>query len=149
MTGAARIVLLALLLALPACGGDGGGNADEASTGGTAPPAMDEDEDPGTAVAIVVYPASLGGGARRFELACDPPGGTHPRPKQACEALAANVDALEPVPKDVACTQEFGGRDRAEVHGTVDGEEVEASFNRRNGCEIARWDRLAPLLNIE
>ena len=30
--------------------------------------------------------------------------------------------------------------------GTFRGEEVDAKFGRQNGCEIARWEEAAPLL---
>jgi hypothetical protein len=40
----------------------------------------------------------------------------------------------------------YGGPQVAEVRGTWDGVDVDARFQRTDGCEIARWDRLAPLL---
>jgi hypothetical protein len=42
----------------------------------------------------------------------------------------------------------FGGPEEAKVYGTYDGEEVDATFNRTNGCEIARWDSLEPLFKV-
>ena len=56
--------------------------------------------------------------------------------------------ALQPVRADMSCTQEYGGPQRARVVGTVDGTQVTAELTRANGCEIARWDSLAPLLAI-
>ncbi len=35
-----------------------------------------------------------------------------------------------------------------ERHVTVDGEPVSAVLSRHNGCEIARWDALEPVLNL-
>jgi hypothetical protein len=81
-------------------------------------------------------------------LTCDPAEGTHPSPEAACSALAADREALEPVPPDVACTLIFGGPERATVVGVLDGADVDAAFERSNGCEIDRWDRVAPLLQI-
>jgi hypothetical protein len=31
---------------------------------------------------------------------------------------------------------------------TLSGAGVNASFSRANGCEISRWDKLAPLLDL-
>lgn len=144
MRRAALAVVLVLLLA--ACGGNGS-EEDPPSSGPEPEPTTAAA--PASAVEVVVYLPSLGGGARRFDLFCDPPSGTHPRPAKACAALEANADALEPVPGDVACTQQFGDGRRAEIHGRLNGEEVVTTLNRSNGCEIARWDKLAALLNVE
>jgi hypothetical protein len=42
----------------------------------------------------------------------------------------------------------FGGPEQATVVGFVGGEEVDAELSRTNGCELDRWDRLAPLLQL-
>ena len=81
-------------------------------------------------------------------LTCDPPGGTHPNPDAACSALAGDPQAFEPVPPDTACTMIFGGPEQATVVGTVNGEEIDAAFERSNGCELDRWDRMAALLQL-
>jgi hypothetical protein len=122
------------VLALPACGGD--------ETDGIGAAA------PRTALAILVQPDGPGGRRLEATLECDPPGGTHPDPDAACKALAANRSALDPVPADVVCSQLYGGPSQATIRGTLDGREVAAELNRRNGCEIERWDRLAPVLAI-
>jgi hypothetical protein len=46
----------------------------------------------------------------------------------------------------VACTEIYGGPDVATITGSVDGEPVDATVTRSNGCEIARWDALEPVL---
>ncbi|WP_119726442.1 SSI family serine proteinase inhibitor [Thermomonospora amylolytica] len=81
-----------------------------------------------------------------WTLTCDPAGGTHPRPQAACQALAAADRPFEPVPEDAACTQIHGGDQTARVTGTWRGDRVDARFTRLNGCEIARWQKAAPLL---
>ena len=43
------------------------------------------------------------------------------------------------------CTQQYGGPQIAVVTGWFHGREVEASFSRTDGCEISRWEALAPL----
>ena len=40
----------------------------------------------------------------------------------------------------------YGGPQRAIVAGTLDGRKVWASFRCRDGCEIARWNRVGFLL---
>ena len=81
-------------------------------------------------------------------LTCDPPGGTHPNPEAACSALAGDAQALEPVPQDAACTMIFGGPEQATVVGTLNDEGVDATFERSNGCELERWERMAVLLQL-
>lgn len=124
----------ALALVLAACGGE-----EEAETGAA------EDVGPAAELTIVV---TDGTGKREATLECDPDGGTHPRPEEACRALAANVGALEPVPEDVACTQQYGGPERARITGTLSGREVDAELSRSNGCEISRWDHLEVVLDL-
>ena len=77
------------------------------------------------------------------------PDGDGPKPaKEARVQDAAGVQPadLEPVPDDVACTEQFGGPQTATILGTLDGRKVDARFARNNGCEIARWEKVAPLL---
>lgn len=48
----------------------------------------------------------------------------------------------------MACTMIFGGPEQATVVGIVNGEEVDAAFERSNGCELDRWQRMAVLLQL-
>lgn len=72
----------------------------------------------------------------------------HPDAAAACAALKANASLLSPPPKspDRACTQQYGGPQKATVSGVVDGVPVEASFSRTDGCEIAAWDTAKAVL---
>ena len=63
------------------------------------------------------------------------------RPEKACEQLFALADPFAPTPGDAVCTEIHGGPAVAEVEGLYRGETVDAEFTRRDGCEIARWDR--------
>jgi hypothetical protein len=101
-----------------------------------------------TELQIVVWPAGREGKKLEVTLTCDLAGGTHPDPAAACAALARERNALNPIPEDAMCTQEFGGPEEGEVTGTIEGEQVEAMLSRRNGCEIDRWTRLEPLLSL-
>ena len=85
---------------------------------------------------------------KRWTLRCEPAGGTLPSPARACARLFANVAAIQPIPPETVCTQIYGGPQEALVSGTVRGRRVWVRFNRRNGCEIARWTRLAPLFPV-
>ncbi len=124
--------LLALVLVLAGCGGSGDGAAD---AGGP------------TTLQITLWPAGEGQGtAITASLDCDPPAGDLPDPAAACAALAADADALEPVPADTACTMLYGGPEEARITGTLDGAPVEARLSRVDGCNIDRWQRLLPVL---
>jgi Subtilisin inhibitor-like len=102
-----------------------------------------------TSLEVTLWPNGRGaGGEQKVVLSCDPPDGDHPQPDEACAALEAGEGALEPVPGDAVCTQIFGGPQEAHVAGVVRGRAIDATFNRSNGCEIDRWDRLAPVLEI-
>ncbi|MEU7565823.1 SSI family serine proteinase inhibitor [Streptomyces fradiae] len=87
-----------------------------------------------------------------FKLECDGDrgSGTHPRAHRACARLAelseGGQDPFAPVPQDRMCTQQHGGPATARVTGTWHGRDVDARFVRTNGCEIARWENLQPVL---
>jgi len=137
-----RPALWASLAALLLAGGCGG-TEDQEDVG--VPPTM---------LTIAVQAQGPEGPRTDVILHCDPPGGTHPRPDAACATLFGNLSALDPVPGDVACTEIFGGPERAVVRGTIvepgsgDEREADARLSRSNGCEIERWDRLGPLLDL-
>lgn len=96
-------------------------------------------------LSIVVDDGS--GTTTTWQLSCDPPGGTHPDPRAACQALEANgATALPAVPKDRICTQVYGGSQTATITGTWRGARVQSRLSLRNGCEIARWKMLEGLL---
>jgi hypothetical protein len=93
---------------------------------------------------ITFWPQGSGSDARTATLTCDPDGGSHPDPARACDALLAHEDALAPVAGDVACTELYGGPQMATIWGAT----FRARFERTNGCEIARWDALKPVLEF-
>ena len=80
--------------------------------------------------------------AKSATVQCDAP-----QDSELCEAVdALDPKVFEPTAGNVACTQQFGGPETAKVTGTFKGDEVDAEFGRQNGCEIARWEDAAPLL---
>ncbi|WP_151478875.1 SSI family serine proteinase inhibitor [Streptomyces albicerus] len=85
-----------------------------------------------------------------YELDCHPVGGSHPDAAAACEQLDQKTswgnDPFAPAAPGGMCTMQYGGPATARVTGTWAGRPVDATYERRDGCEIARWDALVPLL---
>jgi hypothetical protein len=100
----------------------------------------------GTSLAITVWPQGLAGSSHRWTLRCGPAGGTLPQRAAACRKLAALTAPFAPTPPGTACTMIYGGPQVARVVGTFRGGRVWATLRRRDGCEIARWNRVAFLL---
>lgn len=122
-------------------------SSDDPSAPGDDTPAPGEPATPVAADLTVVVDATGEGATTTYTLTCEPIGGDHPDAEAACAAIAAagGVAAFEPTPMGFACTEQWGGPQTATVTGTVAGETVTAEFSRANGCEISRWDALAPL----
>lgn len=154
------IVLVVAVLTLVGCATPREGSPGDAPSPSATPEPEPTGPDPSAttedpAAAPVTSAASLtvtldetgSGAVRTMTLTCDPVGGDHPDPAAACAALAAaGPSAFDPRPGDTMCTQLFGGPQVAVVEGTVGGVPVSARFSRTDGCEIGRWDALAPLL---
>jgi FlaG/FlaF family flagellin (archaellin) len=124
-----RIVIALIGLALVAgCGDD-----DEQAAAPT----------PTAELTITVDKDGNGGAAERsVSVTCD--AATDSKECAAVDGIKA--DTFEPVPADVACTQQYGGPETATVKGTLRGETIDAQFTRTNGCEISRWNAAADLL---
>jgi hypothetical protein len=104
---------------------------------------------PSAQLTITVWPAGRGQASRVWTLRCDPAGGTLPRRFGACARLSRLAeDAFAPTPPATVCTQIYGGPQVAVVRGLFRGRRVWATFTRRNGCEIGRWDRLSFLFPV-
>lgn len=95
-----------------------------------------------TYLEIEYWPQGMGQESRRSTLDCPPESSL-----KACQVLSSASDRLfAPVPKDVACSEIYGGPEIAQISGTFKGQTVNARFNRTNGCEIERWERIRFLL---
>lgn len=81
--------------------------------------------------------------AKTYTLRCNPAGGTLPQPAAACRRLGRLRAPFAPTPNGTACTQIYGGPQIALVTGRFRSHSVHANFSRKDGCEIARWNRLA------
>jgi hypothetical protein len=55
-------------------------------------------------------------------------------------------DPVAPIPDDMVCTQQYGGAQTASVTGRWAGRPVDLALSRVDGCTIAQWDGLGPLL---
>jgi len=104
---------------------------------------------PGDAELTVEIQEGPGQPVTLFALDChpDPAGGTED-PAATCAHLAALADPFAPLAGDVMCTQEYGGPQTARVTGEWDGEPVDLQLSRTDGCAIAQWDDLGPLLPV-
>lgn len=76
------------------------------------------------------------------------PDSTVPDPDAALAAVEKyGEDIFFPKPGPPRlCTQQYGGPQVAVVTGTFHGRSVDSVFTRTDGCEIARWKTMAPLL---
>ena len=84
---------------------------------------------------------------RVWTLRCDPTAGSLQRPTLACQRLSAGgMKLFAPISPKVACTEIYGGPQRARVTGVVEGKRVWATFSRTNGCHIERWAKVSPWL---
>lgn len=103
---------------------------------------------------LTVTVAETGSGSDgTHELHCGSFGtfrGSHPDAEAACakleELTAEGADPFAPTPTKAMCTMQHGGPGTAHITGIWQGRTVNATFDRENGCEIGRWDRLVPVL---
>ena len=73
--------------------------------------------------------------------------GAKAKDRDICAALdVVAPKVFEPVPVDQACTAIYGGPRKATVTGRYQDEPVSAVFTQENGCEIARWNQIKPVL---
>jgi hypothetical protein len=101
-----------------------------------------------TSLHITVWPQGPDGPKRDWSLRCAPAAGTLPQRASACRRLATMSRPFQPVPKDAACLAIYGGPQRARVTGRLRGRRVDARFDRHDGCEIARWNRVRFLFPV-
>ena len=129
------VALVAVLAAAVSCGA--GQTAPRASAPG-----------PQTSLSITLWEQGREQTAAptRWTLRCDPDGGTLPRRADACERLRKLARPFAPLRQDLICTDVYGGPQQAVIAGRHEGRRVWVALAARNGCEIARWNRLKFLL---
>jgi hypothetical protein len=132
-----RVVGPALLLAvltLSACAVRPAGNAPASSSPPDDHLTVELDRGDGSAVA-------------RWTLTCaEPAEGTHPAAQEACDHLSELDDPFAPIPDDRVCSEQYGGPQTATVTGRWAGRPVDLDLSRVDGCRIAQWNGLGPLL---
>lgn len=106
-----------------------------------------------TRLTVSVENTGVAGADGTFELECGPTGGSHPQGQAACDRLAeagatraGRQELFRPTPEGTMCTMIHGGDATARIVGTWEGRAVDTTASRRDGCEIARWNSLVPVL---
>ena len=73
---------------------------------------------------------------------------TLPDAAAACARLNQQPSLAAPsLDPATACTEIYGGPQRAEVSGTVNGQPIDSEFSRSNGCVISQWEDAEFLFN--
>lgn len=130
-----RFTLVATALAMAAIAGCG--DSGERS-GQTSPPGPTEAE------LTFVYRADESATPERIALSCP---GSDRVAKATCRELdRVPSETFEPVPAGTACTEIYGGPEVLQITGRLGDETIDSEFSRVNGCEISRWDAIAPVL---
>lgn len=96
---------------------------------------------PTTQLDIVVWPSGRSGDKSEATLRCKPAGGTLANPEEACRELERMDQPFVGPSGEVVCTEIYGGPAVAEVRGTFNNAQVDMTFARTDGCQIAVWKR--------
>lgn len=124
-------LLIAVLVAAVGCGA---GQSSSAST-------------PETQLTVSLWSQGRDTGEpTRSTLRCNPAGGSLARPVAACRRLLAMKTPFAPLRADLICTEIYGGPQQAVIAGRYQGRRIWVLLAARNGCEIARWNRLGFLV---
>jgi hypothetical protein len=141
-----RVLLVLPLLLLTACAvrpGSGSAGA-QPSDGGSA--SSSAAERPQNELRITIDRGD-GSEPERYTLVCSSGvAGSHPDPQAACKHLARLDEPFAAIPADAVCTQVYGGPQTARVTGVWAGAPVDLELSRVDGCRIAQWDKLGPVL---
>jgi hypothetical protein len=140
-------MVLAGLALLGACGGNDNGGAIAAGPTSSAKPVQ---------AALVIDTAGTSP-ARHGSITCSDDAATgtghliDPNAAvAACVLVLRDVTAQERLtagpPTGQVCAQVFGGAEQAKISGTLLGKPVDTTVKRTDGCGIADWDHLAPLV---
>lgn len=111
------------------------------------PSSLPWDAPPTTSPSPFAAPVGVGTGGSSWPVI--PVAGVIPtsrKPVGRSTGAPGGEGSFRPVPPDSVCTMMYGGPATAHVTGTWAGRPVDATFDRSNGCQMARWDRLVPLL---
>jgi hypothetical protein len=84
----------------------------------------------------------------RWTLTCGPDGGTLPHPIRACKVLNSAWHPFAPVSPGVMCPMIVYGPQTATITGYWHGTWISAQFDRIDGCQAARSNKIASILPI-
>jgi hypothetical protein len=131
------------VLLLAGCAAPAGGDSDAGSTTSTSTSAdAQADND-----LLIVLDRGNGTEPERYTLTCvGVPEGDHPEASAACAHLEGLEDPFAPLPTDLACTEQYGGPETARITGRWQGADVDLGLSRTDGCRIAQWESLGPVL---
>ena len=132
----ACLAILACVLVALAVGGCGGDNGDSSGKGGG---------NGGGDVHLSIVASDGRGHVRRDSVVCSDTGGDG---RCVIARRLADFLASKPDPRR-ACTEIYGGPERARVTGTIAGRAVDRRFSRTNGCDISDWERAQPLIPVK
>ncbi|WP_158288257.1 SSI family serine proteinase inhibitor [Streptomyces sp. ICBB 8177] len=107
--------------------------------GASAPPQSHKD------VLTVAYDDG-NGGVSHYTLRCHPTGGSHRRATDACRRLDALGGLVGPTPRGQMCSMLYGGPQTAHITGVWRGIPVDQTYDRVDGCQTSRWQRMVPVL---
>jgi Subtilisin inhibitor-like len=114
--------------------------------GQSAPNAPAQEPDTSLTVTLWENGREERGAPTRWTLKCDPNAGTLPRRVSACDRLERMTRPFAPLPKNQVCIDLYGGPQQAIIAGEHEGKRIWIALSARNGCEIARWNKLSFLL---
>ncbi|MBY8886841.1 subtilase-type protease inhibitor [Streptomyces sp. PTM05] len=115
------------------------GSAPATAYGVIAPPRSHKD------VLTVAYDDG-NGGVSHYTLRCHPAGGSHRRATDACRRLDTLGGLVGPTPRGQMCSMLYGGPQTAHVTGVWRGIPVDQTYDRVDGCQTNRWQRMVPVL---
>lgn len=100
----------------------------------------------------VLHRAAPDAPATSADLDCESTAAAGTWTARACAVLRTQAengsDPFAPVAPGRVCTVAYGGPQLALVQGRWHGRVVAAEFRRTNGCEVARWNRISPVLDL-
>jgi hypothetical protein len=132
-------------LALTACGSVAAPGSGAAGSGGSGPAASSPAGAPQGSLSITV----LNGPNKKIQhwtLQCDPAGGTHPHPAQACAALLALKHPFAQIHTGQECPMILASSRRATFIGTWFGAKIDRTIVD-GGCDLANWSKLGQVVN--
>jgi Subtilisin inhibitor-like len=136
-TGARYFLIAAICAAAATACGSTTAPTSAAAPGSAAPPKVSLD---------IRVSGGPGKPTEHWTLQCDPAGGTHPDPAQACAVLLKAKTPFAAPTKGVECPMILASSKTATVKGVYFGQHVDTTFVQ-GGCQLARWAKIGQIFN--